>query len=198
MPTSLTTICNIKSARLRTPSPSIPLRRLKSVPVLEGWTQQWYEKGVTTFFRKDYQSVLDLTWASPQASARLSDFSVAYHLHSGSDHYPTTWQSSFSPLPPSNDSSYLFHDDNREAWESDFSATITHNWNLANLTTEIKNKDSLIRAVNVLMDSISEGSFHTCSHKPKSPRASKWFDKDTREALHIMRQDRQRAKIAPT
>ena len=100
------------------------------------------EKGVTTFFRKDYQSVLDLTWASPQASARLSDFLVAYHLHSGSDHHPTTWQSSFSPLPPSNNSSYLFHDNNREAWESDFSATIMHNWNLANLTTEIKDKDS--------------------------------------------------------
>ena len=161
------------------------------------------EKGISTFFRKDYQSVLDLTWASVKASSRISDFTIAYHLHTGSDHYPITWKSSFSPLPPSAESSFLFHDDNRESWEDAFVEIMYAKWNINNLPKyvdkdAIKDTETLTRAINVFMDSISEASFQTCTRKPKSPRACKWFDKETKAALNQMRKDRQRARVYPS
>ena len=48
------------------------------------------------------------------------------------------------------------------------------------------------------MDAISEASFQTCTRKPKSPKACKWFDKDTKSALNQMRKDRQRARVYPS
>ena len=48
------------------------------------------------------------------------------------------------------------------------------------------------------MDAISEASFQMCTRKPKSPKACKWFDKDTKEALKQMHKDRQRARIYPS
>ena len=98
-------------------SKKIVLKITMSMTMVNKGFTLFNEKGTSTFFRKDYQSVLDLTQASVKASSRMFDFNIAYHLHTGSDHYPTTWKSSFSPLPPSADSSFLFHDNNREAWE---------------------------------------------------------------------------------
>ena len=161
------------------------------------------KKGTSTFFRKDYQSVLDLTWASVKASSRIFDFTIAYHLHTGSDHYPITWKSSFSPLPPSTDSSFLFHDDNREAWEDAFVEIIYLKWHVNKLPKyadgkAINDTETLTLAINVFMDAVSEASFQTCTRKPKSPRACKWFDKETKSALNQMRKDRQRARIYPS
>ena len=161
------------------------------------------EKGIPTFFQKDYQSVLDLLWASIKASARILEHAIAYHLHTGSDHYPVIWKSSFSPLPPLQDSSYLFHDDNREAWEDAFIDIIYDNWelHLPPLSEDglvINDTDTLTKAIDFFMDALMEASTRTCSRKHKSPKACKWFDKDTKEALRQMRKDRQRAKVHPS
>jgi hypothetical protein len=48
------------------------------------------------------------------------------------------------------------------------------------------------------MDSMIVSSKETCSRKPSSPRASKWFNKDIRKALTRMRKDRARSRIVKT
>ena len=131
------------------------------------------KKGTSTFFRKDYQSTLNLTWALVKASSRIFNFNITYHLHTGSDHYPITWKSSFSPLPPSSESSFLFHDDNREAWEDAYIGILYREWANNKLPKyadkeAINNMETLTKAINVFMDTISEASFQTCTRKPVS------------------------------
>ena len=141
--------------------------------------------GVETFFRKDYSSVLDLTWISTPIAPHVSDFEVKFPMFAGLDHYPLTWSLSFSPLDdtPSN---FLFHKDKRSDWIKAFKSELKSKWSLP-LDDLIL--PQFIMAVDIFMDAMIKTSMEVCLCKSRSPKAARWFDQDVKRALNIMRRD---------
>jgi len=151
------------------------------------------QKGMATFFRKEYKSVLDLTWTSPHVP--VHDWEVAYHRHTGSDHYPITWTVNLTPSDLPHTTSYAFTELNKEDWFARFNSIMDDHWDFE---LEINTKEDLEKAISTYVSLVSRASDLTCTRKPLSPRASKWWNKETQTAITNMRKDNKRARKSPT
>ena len=118
--------------------------------------------GMETFFRKDYSSVLDLTWISTPIAPHVSDFEVNFPMFAGSDHYPLTWSLSFSPLDdtPSN---FLFHKDKHTDWVKTFKSELNSKWSFPLDNLDLPQFTS---AVDIFMDAMVKTSMEICLRKP--------------------------------
>ena len=150
--------------------------------------------GVGTFFRKDYESVLDLLWSSSQMTAHISNYRVRHDLHMGSDHYPSTFEVSYSPEPPI-EPSFSFRDDNRDPWQESFSTHLETTWTFHDYLPDAA---TFVWATNILMDAMITASKDTCQCKERTSRANKWFNGDVKDALRLMRNSRVRCKAVPS
>lgn len=151
-------------------------------------------KGVTTFFRKEYQLVLDLTWTSPDV--HIQDWKVAYHRHTGSDHYPITWTLNVSPIAEGTPNvSYAFCETNKDQWFERFLSIIDDHWDF---DAEINTVEDLELAITTYISILTRASNLACSRKHKNPRSARWWNEDTQAALKAMRKDRNRARWTPT
>jgi len=151
------------------------------------------QKGLTTYFRKEYQSVLDLTWTS--AHVPVSDWEVSYHRHTGSDHYPITWSVAIAPLPPSHNPTFAFTETNKDQWFKRFKSIMGDHWDFNEV---ISTRESLEAAITKFMLLVTRASTITCTRKLRSPRSAKWWNKETQTALKTMRKDRECARKIPT
>lgn len=143
-------------------------------------------KGVTTFFRKEYQSVLDLTWTSPDV--HIQDWEVAYHRHTGSDHYPITWTLNVSPIVEDTPNvSYAFCETNKDQWFERFLSIMDDHWDF---DAEINTVEDLELAITTYVSILTQASNLARSRKHKNPHPTRWQNKDTQAALKAMRKDR--------
>jgi len=152
-------------------------------------------KGVATFFRKSYTSVLDLGWASSAALPLVSDWNVMHNWHQGSDHYPISLNLSFSPLPNDSDPStspFSFHDNHKESWCKTFSRKLHETWIWDDV---IEREDDFDATTCSLSDALVDASKEHSRRKPRKAKAAKWFNQDVRKAVKIVRKDRKRDRI---
>lgn len=150
--------------------------------------------GAGTFFRKDYESVLDLLWSAHLSTPHISCYRIRHDLHVGADHYPSSFKISYSPEPPE-EPSFSFRDDNRDSWQESFSTRLDATWTFHDYLPDAA---TFSRATDSLMDTMVEASRDMCQQKTRTSRASKWFNADVKDVLKLMRKSRAKCKATPT
>ena len=151
-------------------------------------------KGEVTYFRRDTQSVLDLSWANRKLllSGLLSNWRVREDLVFGSDHIPLSWEYHHSPnnvnIP--SQAPFVFKEDNRDSWQGEFLARMTRSFPGALLPLEELSKEQLSAATKALMSSLVEASEATTKRARFHPKASPWFTKEISDALGDVRKTR--------
>jgi len=155
-------------------------------------------KGAPTFFRKDYTSVLDLTWASEDALPQISDWKVMYEWHQGSDHYPICFSLTITPFTTdfnSNLPAFTFKDDAADTWQRAFMTGFRRSWKWDDI---IEGEDIFDEAVSVLSDLLISASQQAAPRKPIRAKAARWFNQEVRKAVKIMRKDCKRDHLFPS
>lgn len=147
-------------------------------------------KGVPTFFRRYkghlIKSVLDLTWASNGAFNSISNWHVMHNWHHGLDHYPISFDLSFSPFPVDTNtpfSHFNFHDNNRDNWVPAFLRHLHASWCWDDL---LETKTNLSHVVQTFTDAMISTSREKAPRKPVRARAAWQFNQDVRWAVMIM------------
>jgi len=147
-------------------------------------------KGEVTYFRRDTQSVLDLSWANHGLlrSGLLSNWRVREDLVFGSDHIPISWEINHSAddinLPSQNP--FVFKEDSRDPWQTEFLACMLQLFPSSLLTSETLSREQLSVATQVLMTSLVQASETTTKRAHFHPKASPWFLKEITDALADM------------
>jgi len=153
-------------------------------------------RGEDTFFvyRRDrfgtghelYTSTLDLAWTSAELSHYISDFQVAKHLGSMSDHHPLMVTISYAPSQ-STRTAFSFKPDRFEDWANAFEMELSTR---ADIPEVIRTESEFNTAVTSLTGATLAASHATCLRRPKPARAARWFDSKVREALKDLRKAR--------
>ena len=148
-------------------------------------------KGEVTYFRKDTQSVLDLSWANGKLlrSGLLSNWRVREDLVFGSDHIPLSWELLHSPgdvdLP--SPSPFVFKDENKSSWQTEFLASLSRLFPKALLPSTTLSKEQLDSATRALTSSLVLASEATTKRARFHPKASPWFSAEIADALADVR-----------
>ena len=148
-------------------------------------------KGEVTYFCKDTQSVLDLSWANGKLlrSGLLSNWRVREDLVFGSNHIPLSWELLHSPgdvdLP--SPSLFIFKDENKSSWQTEFLASLSCLFPKALLPSATLSKEQLDSATRALTSSLVLGSKATTKCAHFHPKASLWFSAEIVDVLTDVR-----------
>ena len=151
-------------------------------------------KGEITYFRKDTQSVLDLSWANGRLlrSGLLSNWRVREDLVLGSDHIPLSWELLHSPddVDSPSQTPFVFKEENRSSWQTEFLASLARLFPKALLSSASLSKEQLDSATRALTSSLVLASEATTKRARFHPRASPWFSAEIGEVLASVRKAR--------
>jgi len=152
------------------------------------------KKGEVTYFRKDTQSVLDLTWANHRLirSGRLANWWIREDLVFGSDHIPISWEilHSHDDTDTPSQNPFVFKEDNKEAWQTEFLTCLSRLFPRTLLSLEVLSRDQLNSAVQALTSSLTQASETTTKRAQFHPKASPWFSTKIGNALANLRHAR--------
>jgi len=161
-------------------------------------------RGEDTFFvyrknrhgtgRKLYTSTLDLAWTSAELSHYVSDFQVAKHLGSLSDHHPLMVTLSYTPSQ-STRTAFSFKPDRFEDWADAFELELSTRTGIPEV---IRTESEFDAMVTSLTGATLATSHVTCLRRPKPARAARWFDSKVREALKDLRKARKHLFSLPS
>jgi len=154
------------------------------------------ERGDDTFFmyRKNkystghelYTSTLDLAWTSAELSHYVSNFQVAKHLGSLSDHHPLLVTLSYAPSQ-STRTAFLFKPDRFEDWAEAFELELSTRTEIPEV---IYTESEFDAAVTSLTGATLAASHTTCLWRHKLAKAAWWFNSKVRKALKDLRKAR--------
>ena len=152
--------------------------------------------GETTFFRQNYSSVLDLTWISDKAIDKITDWGIREDLHFGADHLPITWKmklhSNNNPiiLP-----TFKVDEEKYDKWSETFLNYLNRHWTWNEEV--IHDKETFLISVQHFHDALIHASKKHFTPKPPSPKAAKWFNRECKTSLGIVRDARRTMKNNP-